>query len=101
VVPDAEFVMRRYFDAPFEIVARRGSGGETPMEIVNSYFRQRYEHQFLYDWTTLKTTLSRAGFTQILRVAFGEGRLRPQLALDDKKYQWESLYVEASKLEPS
>jgi predicted SAM-dependent methyltransferase len=101
-VPDAQLVLRRYFDAPADLVARRGNAGnEEPMEIVNMYFRQRYEHQFLYDWTTLETTLSRAGFGQILRVSFGEGRLCPRLTLDDQKYEWESLYAEASKFNPS
>ena len=46
IVPDAELLLRRYFDAPNEMVSRRGTDGETPMEVVNLYFRQRYEHQF-------------------------------------------------------
>jgi len=97
VVPDAELVLRRYFDTPNEIVRWRGGGTETPMEIVNCYFHQRYEHQFLHDWTIMETMLSRAGFKKILRVTFGQGQLCQSMALDDKKYEWESLYVEAQK----
>ena len=95
VLPDAELVMKRYFEAPNALVAWRGHGG-TAMEAVNSCFRQRYEHQFLYDWPTLEQMLRRAGFDEVVRVAFGRTR-RPELALDDPKYEWESLYVEAIK----
>lgn len=97
IVPDAELVLRRYFDTPDEIVARRGTGVETPMEIVNLYFRQRYEHQFVYDWPTIEKMLLRAGFAVVCRSAFGQGRQWPPVILDDEKYEWESLYVEALK----
>jgi predicted SAM-dependent methyltransferase len=98
VVPDAELIMRRYFDAPDALVARRAADrDETAMETVNSYFRQRYEHQFLYDWTTLKKLLERAGFGTVTRAACHHGALCPPIVLDDEKYEWESLYVEASK----
>jgi predicted SAM-dependent methyltransferase len=97
IVPDAELMLRRYFEAPDEIVARRGTGVETPMEIVNLYFRQRYEHQFVYDWLTIERMLLRAGFAAVCRSAFGEGRHCLPVVLDDEKYSWESLYVEALK----
>ena len=97
IVPDAELVLRRYFDAPDELVARRGTGVETPMEIVNLYFRQRYEHQFVYDWLTIEKMLLRAGFAVVRRSAFGQGDQCPPVILDDEKYEWESLYVEAIK----
>ena len=97
VVPDAELVLRKYFDAPGELVARRGGGDDTPMEIVNSYFRQRYEHQFLYDWSTLQKVLVREGFKIVSRVSFGQERICKAITLDDKKYEWESLYAEALK----
>ena len=96
IVPDAELVLRRYFDAPDEIVARRGTGVETPMEIVNLYFRQRYEHQFVYDWRTIEKMLLRAGFAVVCRSEFGRGR-QSATVIDDEKYEWESLYVEALK----
>ena len=67
------------------------------MEIVNLYFSQRYEHQFLYDWATMKKMLLSAGFDEVCRSAFGQKDRLPQLALDDRKYEWESLYVEAVK----
>jgi predicted SAM-dependent methyltransferase len=97
IVPDAELIMRRYFDKPSELVAKRGMVGDTPMEVVNTYFRQRYEHQFLYDWTTMKKMLQIAGFDQVARVSFGRSAFCEPLLLDDQKYEWESLYVEARK----
>jgi predicted SAM-dependent methyltransferase len=97
VVPDAELLLRRYFDMPDEVVARRCAGEATPMEIVNLYFRQRYDHQFLYDWSTMKKMLSGAGFGTVSRAAFGGGCHCLSVILDDEKYEWESLYVEALK----
>jgi len=97
VVPDAELLLQRYFSAPGEIVAWRGTGHETPMEIVNSYFRQRYEHQFLYDWVTMEKMLRHAGFDQIARTSLGSDVCCPAIVLDAPKYEWESLYVVASK----
>jgi predicted SAM-dependent methyltransferase len=96
VVPDGELVMRRYFEAPEELIARRGDGIGTAMEQVNTYFRQRYEHQFIYDWTTMEKMLREAGFDQVARVSFGRGACAP-IVLDDQKYEWESLYVEARR----
>jgi len=97
IVPDAELIMRRYFDAPSELIARRGTSGETAMEVVNTYFRQRYEHQFLYDCGTMQKMLLRAGFDQVTRASFGRGIFCEPLVLDDQKYEWESLYVEARR----
>lgn len=93
IVPDAETIVRQYLDDPEALIAYRGEGG-TAMEAVNSLFRQRYEHQFLYDWRTMEQMLQRAGFARVERVACGQGGL-PEIILDDDKYAWESLYVEA------
>lgn len=97
VVPDAERIVRSYLDAPAELVARRSGDGETPMETVNDYFRQRYEHQFLYDGATLERLLARAGFAEVARASFGAGAGCPALLIDHPKYAWESLYVEARR----
>ena len=97
IVPDAELIISRYLSTPDEIVLHRGSLGETPMEVVNSYFRQRYEHQFLYDWPTMRKALEMSGFQKIQRASFGSTTFTPELVLDHEKYKWESLYVEAYK----
>lgn len=95
IVPDAEWVLKRYFEAPGALVADRGEGEGTAMEMVNSYFRQRYEHQFMYDWPTLAQLLRRAGFANVVRSRFRDPAGCPALRIDDEKYAAESLYVEA------
>lgn len=95
VVPDAEKILRSYLEAPQDLVAWRGEGG-TPMQTVNAVFRQRYEHQFLYDWPTMEAMLRRAGFVRVEHAVFGAGKIA-DLVLDAPKYEWESLYVEAFK----
>jgi predicted SAM-dependent methyltransferase len=97
IVPDGELIMRRYFDAPRELVKWRVAADKTPMEAVNSAFRQRYEHQFLYDWPTMEKVLLAAGFSSVSRSTCGSTDSGRSIALDDEKYHWESLYVEAIK----
>ena len=99
VVPDGELVVRRYIEEPDSLVEWRG-GVETAMEAVNALYRQRYEHQFIYDWPTIVLMLQRAGFDVVTRSEFGHGEL-PDLILDDPKYEWESLYVEAICVAPT
>jgi len=97
VVPDAAFVLRSYFDTPDDLVALRGDGqtGETPMDAVNAYFRQRYEHQFMYDWPTLRRLLLGAGFADTTLCGFRTTTSDLPLAIDAETYLRESLYVEA------
>ena len=95
IVPDAEYVLRSYFESPDELVAARGDGQGTAMEMVNSYFRQRYEHQFMYDWATLAGVLLRAGFTDVVRSGFVNRAGARGCRIDDQGHERESLYVEA------
>jgi predicted SAM-dependent methyltransferase len=99
VVPDAAHVVRTYTENPEKLVSYRcGNDHEmTPMEAVNCFFRQRYEHQFLYDWETLQKMLSNGGFKAVKISSYGHSQLCQSIVLDDKKYAWESLYVEAVK----
>ncbi|MFP5208348.1 MAG: class I SAM-dependent methyltransferase [Acidobacteriota bacterium] len=97
IVPDAAWVMEAYFRNPEELIAYRGGHLETGAEAVNLFFRQRYEHQFLYDYITLSRLLERMGFTEIVRAEFGQSSHLPEIAIDDPKYIRESLYVEARK----
>jgi predicted SAM-dependent methyltransferase len=97
VVPNGEWVMRTYFENPDFLVQHRLKGEGQAMEAVNSYFRQRYEHQFLYDWPTMEATLRKAGFSTVTKTDFNKSVLCPDICLDDEKYAPESLYVEAAK----
>jgi predicted SAM-dependent methyltransferase len=97
IVPDGQKILETYVASPTELLAHRDHDTQYAMEVINSYFRQRYEHQFIYDWQLLKDQLAQAGFDRISEVSFGEGDASNQLLLDDERYAWESLYVEASK----
>jgi predicted SAM-dependent methyltransferase len=102
IVPDAEWVMRSYFDQPEALLKHRlgseaTSSSPSPMEVVNQYFRQRYEHHFLYDAATLTKMLRSIGFAEANRVRYRETHHSKDLLLDDSKYEPESLYVEAVK----
>jgi predicted SAM-dependent methyltransferase len=97
VVPDAEKIIRTYFDSPSELMRRRPGQTSCAMEAVDSYLRQRYEHQCLYDWPLLEHQLRQAGFDPVLRAAYKQGKISKAIILDDEKYEWESLYVEALK----
>lgn len=97
IVPDGNKILRTYYENPAELQAHRKTETGQAMESVNSYFRQRYDHQFIYDWTLLQQQLSAAGFGQIAQVSFQQANNSKPLVLDDPRYEWESLYVEASK----
>jgi predicted SAM-dependent methyltransferase len=97
IVPDGETIIRTYLENPAELTARRGNGSAFAIDAVNSYFRQRYEHQYIYDWPMLENQFSGAGFAEVRRVGYQEGAASKQIMLDDEKYAWESLYVEAVK----
>jgi len=97
IVPDGEKIMKAYFNTPSELLERRSVDTSCAMEAVNSYFRQRYEHQIAYDGELLEYQFSLAGFTQVSRVSFGNGKVSGAVIIDDEKYAWESLYMEAVK----
>jgi hypothetical protein len=48
----------------------------------------------------MEKMLQRAGFGMVFRAAFRKSRHCPAAVLDDEKYEWESLYVEAVKSQP-
>jgi hypothetical protein len=45
----------------------------------------------------MERLLKRAGFISIVRASGGVGVSCKEIVLDDRKYEWESLYVEAVK----
>jgi hypothetical protein len=90
-------VICAYVEEPEVLVTHRQPPTGISMEVVNFYAYQRYEHQCLYDWPLMKRTLTDAGFADITRRSYRAGA-DPALAIDDPKYEWESLYVEGRKL---
>jgi predicted SAM-dependent methyltransferase len=97
IVPDGEKIIRTYRENPAELVAKRGNGSAFAIDAVNSYFRQRYEHQFIYDWPMLEHQFILSGFANVRQVSYRQGFASQAILLDDEKYAWESLYVEAVK----
>ena len=66
----------------------------TPMEVINTHFRQGGQHRFSYDFETLRLLLQRSGFREIQERSYQDSRLE-ELAIDAPWHQTESLYVEA------
>jgi len=97
IVPDGETILTTYLKNPAELIAKRGMESPFAIDVVNSYFRQRYEHQYIYDWSMLQNEFVKLGFSDVRRVSYKEGVISQPIILDDEKYAWESLYVEASK----
>jgi len=64
-----------------------------PMMYINRVFYEP-DHKFLYDYETLSLLLERAGFINIRKTAFREGKDK-NLLIDNEHYKVESLYVEA------
>jgi predicted SAM-dependent methyltransferase len=97
VVPDAELY--------FTIYNRKLNGEKiampyeesyiSPAARINSLFRS-YGHEFIYDFETFHILLDKAGFKNIRKEKFMEGRNK-DLLIDTDWRQVESLYVEASK----
>jgi predicted SAM-dependent methyltransferase len=94
IVPDAGRIFQAYVDDPQSLILHRECSTGLPIEAVNLYAYQRYEHQCLYDWQLMQRTLTEAGFGDITRSSYKDSA-NPALAIDDAKYAWESLYVEA------
>lgn len=97
IVPDGVKIMRAYFDNPEDLIRRREEYNFCAMETVNSYFRQRYEHQIAYDAELLERQFLRAGFDNVATVSFRNGEVSRAVILDHERYEWESLYMEARK----
>ena len=99
IVHDGRWIMETYLNDPASLVKRRlGSPAEgTAMQAVNSFFRQRYEHQFIYDYETIEQVLLNAGFSGAQHLRYGLKGSNEDIILDDISYEPESLYVEAFK----
>ena len=100
IVPDGSRYLRAYeggWDALREFsphVADGKDGFETPMEVINTHFRQGGQHRFSYDFETLNLLLQRSGFREIQERSYQVSRLE-ELAIDAPWHRTESLYVEA------
>ncbi len=102
IVPDAERYLRAYcqpgLDALREMAVPIPFPDDLPtrMDVINHVFHSWHEHRWAYDFETLTHRLRAAGFTEIVRAAYGRSAL-PVLAQDRPHHAPYSLYVEAVK----
>jgi len=96
-VPDGEAYARRYLAGePQPYMDGDGlATGYTPIMSINRIFYGS-GHRFIYDYETLAGQLAAAGFNDIRRAVFGEGR-DPKLLIDQAGRAPETLYVEATR----
>jgi predicted SAM-dependent methyltransferase len=101
-VPDGETFLRYYTGAlpPEEAEALRLSHSRfraRRMDIVNSGFRWKHQHHYMYDFETLADLLEEAGFANIVRRSFRSGADPAVAELDAEERRHGTLYVEARK----
>ncbi len=95
VVPNGATILEWYRSDPAKLLLKRPGDFDSPMDAVNSYFRQRYEHRLIYDAQYLTALLAKLGYERAGEASFRNGALPEMSAMDDEKYAEESLYVEA------
>jgi len=108
IVPDGEGFLRAYCEEGWAAFGKKREMAEdqidvgfgwrynTKMELVNFIFRQDIQHRFIYDYPTLEYVLRRAGFTKVMQQSFGVS-IVPELAIDMRERETESVYAEAVK----
>lgn len=103
IVPDVERFARAYADEGWdslEVLAAEGASMQasfaTKMQALCHVMVQQHEHFGGYDFETLALALEIAGFRNIERCSFMQGRF-PGGCIDRDQHKPYSLYVEASK----
>lgn len=101
IVPDGGRWVRAYAQNTDELWSDLGceelpSDMPTHMCMLNHVFHQDGEHQFAWDFETLKWALHQAGFSDVSQTSFGVSTVEG-LAIDLPHHQKYSLYVEAVK----
>lgn len=90
------FSMKRSCHRPIETLIPV-PGASTLWGAYQHLFGVDLPHQWIYDFDDLQTLLTKVGFVNIEKLERGAGKLPNLDFLDLEKYQWLSLYVEASK----
>ncbi len=101
IMPDPQLYLAGYVDlvsgesrSPLPYAERDKEGDlYSPIMSINRIFRSD-GHLYLYDYDLIHKLLSRAGFVDIRRESFGQGR-NQDLLIDTPSRTIESLYVEA------
>ncbi len=97
IVPDGELYLDIYHRRKAgEIIAMPYEEGYiSTMHRINGIFRN-HGHLFIYDFETFRILLESAGFKNIIKRQFREGK-NSELLIDTESRRVESLYVEAEK----
>jgi predicted SAM-dependent methyltransferase len=69
----------------------------TPMDVVNSAFRWKHQHRYIYDEPTLRALLEELGFAEVERRGFGDTEVDDFRGLDLPERRFETLYLEARR----
>ena len=69
----------------------------TAMDVVNSAFRWKHQHRYMYDEETLRMLLSDVGFVDIQRLEFRQSMIQEFVGLDLEERSHQTLYMEARK----
>ena len=101
IVPDMQKYIEAYQSPGWDLLNRVGCGGELPqatfatkIEALNHVFVQDGEHYGGFDEEYLRRTLAQAGFDDVTRVEWREGRF-PGGAIDREQHRSYSLFMEA------
>jgi predicted SAM-dependent methyltransferase len=101
IVPDMHKYIEAYLLPGWDLLNSVGCGGELPqatfatkIEALNHVFVQDGEHYGGFDDEYLRNTLQQAGFDDIRRVEWREGRF-PGGAIDREQHKPYSLFMEA------
>jgi len=101
-VPDAEIFMNYYtgrLEASHAEKVRQGHNRfhGTAADVVNSAFRWKHQHLYMYDEETLRLLLHDVGFTNIQRREFNQSPIQELAVLDLEERRYVTLYIEACK----
>jgi predicted SAM-dependent methyltransferase len=101
-IPDGEAFIRFYcdqIDDETKTDLRQGHSRffGTDMDIVNSGFRWKHQHFYMYDEETFRKLLEEIGYVQIQRYNFRESAVPELEQLDSPRRRIATLYMEGSK----
>ena len=101
-VPDASLYMNYYIGRLDPATAKKIQQSHnrfhgTAMDVVNSAFRWKHQHHYMYDEETLRMLLHDVGFEDIQRREFSRSMNHELAGLDLEERRHETLYMEARK----
>ncbi len=102
VVPHTPRYLQAYLEntaeswATLDVTLPEFNDNWLPMDVLNHIFRQGGEHKFAYDVATMKISLQKAGFTNIVVSDYAQS-VDPLLRKDLENHRYRSLYFDCIK----